>query len=317
MSTITDTINRKELARAYGLGGKSKVITDEELEETLQDLLLSSSSQTAVTQLARYGGREPTSLLGKLSKLRDEIRSIWLEPLEDILGKEALLIRESWVSELALEMFLSLHAITIQDTPLFGTESALPHQGLSSSIPLQSSQTSATTLPSSPPTSSPAPEPDAAFQRLKLLAPSLEPGKLGTSTRAGVLARWPADRGVDPRDYVSSVAEASDRKLDGARQRLQKIEAKRKALADKYKKPPSRRAGPSEARATAGQWTDPVDVPMPMGIMTSQQQAPTSSQSMGQPGLTMSQPVSGAFGGDRKKPKKTAKKKKKKKSGFR
>jgi hypothetical protein len=46
----------------------------------------------------------------------------------------------------------------------------------------------------------------------------------------------------------------------------------------------------------------------------SSQQAPGSSQSEGPPAITMSQPVPGAFGGDRKKVKRE---KKKKKSGFR
>jgi RNA polymerase I-specific transcription initiation factor RRN6 len=116
------------------------------------------------------------------------------------------------------------------------------------------------------------------------------------------------------------VAIAEDRKFDDARQRLQKIETRRKAFSDKYKRasqlpPPSSSSLRQGFGSQAEQHQDSLNVPIRpaapmMGQIMSSQAMPGSSQSQGPPQVTMSQPVSGAFG-ERKKAKK------KKKSGFR
>jgi RNA polymerase I-specific transcription initiation factor RRN6 len=170
---------------------------------------------------------------------------------------------------------------------------------------------------------------DAAFRRLQLLAPSLRSDATGIPKPSNVLSYWPSERGLDTSDYISSVAVASDRQFDEARQRLQRIEARRKAHAEKYRRPAFMRQGfPSDPAADPGQ--DPrsgsgsgssqqlpvlqpqvqvrTAMPAPTQIMSSQQ-PPTSSQTG--PPIAMSQPAPGAFG-DRKKAKKA-----KKKSGFR
>ncbi|KAJ4173152.1 hypothetical protein NW754_012161 [Fusarium falciforme] len=146
---------------------------------------------------------------------------------------------------------------------------------------------------------------------------------MASAKQSSVLSYWPTERGVGTEDYVSSVAVASDKKFDDARQRLQRIETKRKAHAEKYKLPAFMRQGGSSQRATQGssQVRPPADegtslpaLPaQPVQIMSSQQRVPESSQSQGLlgPAFTMSQPVSGVFG-DRKKVKKG-----KRKSGFR
>lgn len=154
------------------------------------------------------------------------------------------------------------------------------------------------------------PDPDAAIQRLRLLAPSVQPGKLGAFKPASVLSYWPAERGVDPSHYMSSVLLASESQHDEAKLRLQKIEAKRRSMAEKYKRPAFMRkellsSQVEDSGGLASLQTGHKQIPM------SSQEVPASSQSQGPMGFTMSQPVSGVFG-ERKKTKKP-----KKKSGFR
>lgn len=124
--------------------------------------------------------------------------------------------------------------------------------------------------------------------------------------QASILSYWPTERGIDTKDYISSIAVASDKQFDESRERLRKREAKRKAQ-EKFKRPAFMRQGfPSEERRKDEQLGTQ---PGPAQILSSQV-VPPSSQIQGQP-VTMSQPVAGAFG-DRKKVKKG-----KKKSGFR
>lgn len=145
------------------------------------------------------------------------------------------------------------------------------------------------------------------MRRLKLLVPSLEPGKLGSAKCPKILSFWPTERGVKTGDYVSSVAISTEEKFQDAKDRLQRKEAKRRALTERYKRPAFMRQG-FPTRDEPG--PDAASIPPSMQIMSSQQAAPESSQTQG-PWVTMSQPVAGAFG-DRKKGKKA-----KRKSGFR
>lgn len=241
---------------------------------------------------------------------------MWLEPLRHKLSEEDLVLRQNWISALASESYRSTHGTAVQEVPIFGAEMSTlkqdSQQSIPSSFPARSSQSNIPSISSSA-RSSPAPSssPDEAFQRLQLLAPGLQPGKIGATKQAGVLSHWPTERGIGTSGYISSVAIASDKKFDDARQRLQRIETRRKALVDKYKRPAFMRQGFSKSQKEDENRLAPIRQPAPTQIMSSQQ-VPNSSQSQGPLGMTMSQPVAGAFGGDRKKPKKP-----KKKSGFR
>ncbi|XP_044723931.1 RNA polymerase i-specific transcription-initiation factor domain-containing protein [Hirsutella rhossiliensis] len=232
------------------------------------------------------------------------------------LSEELEQVWNIWVSEVVRDVFLSSYGAMVQDVPLLGAGS--PKAGdedKSTAYPSQLSSRSPRITPSSQlePSSSaslPSTSADSAMQRLKLLTTSLEPAKLGNAKCPKFFSYWPTERGVDTRDYVSSVAISTEEKFQDAKDRLQRREAKRKALAERYKRPAFMRQG---FPMSDGPGQDAASLPLrppPMQIMSSQQAAPESSQTQG-PWVTMSQPVAGAFG-DRKKGKKG-----KRKSGFR
>lgn len=263
-----------------------------------------TTAEISVIQLRRHSPKEPSEMLISLSDIRHHLSDLWLDPVADKLPKDLQQRRRVWVLELARDLFLSTCGVMVQDVPLLGpvdpdamkdTQRSVPS---STSIP--SSPAASQSIASSPPVSTATSPPDAAFQRLQLLSPSLRPGKLGAIKQASILAYWPTERGVDTKEYISSVAAASDRQFDDARARLRKMEAKRKAQSEKYRRPAFMRQGFQES--SAGEQA-------PAHALSSQL-APPSSQTQGVP-VTMSQPVSGAFG-DRKKVKKG-----KRKSGFR
>jgi RNA polymerase I-specific transcription initiation factor RRN6 len=218
--------------------------------------------------------------------------------------------RRARVEELAKDLFMSTCGVMFQDVPLFGPvhpESAADRQkSMPSSVNILPSTPTKREITSSPPATPSYSAPDAAFQRLRLLCPSLRAGKLGDVKQASILSFWPTERGVDTKDYVSSIVLANDKQFDEARERLRKREAKRKAQ-EKFKRPAFMRQGlPSEERRKGGELGTQ---PGPAQVLSSQL-VPPSSQIQG-PQVTMSQPVAGVFG-DRKKVKKG-----KKKSGFR
>lgn len=241
--------------------------------------------------------------------------------MTDKLSEEALNTRRGWIADIARDVFLSTFAVVVQDTPLFGSIQSdgiqSPEKGIaSSSIPIKSSQSTTPGIPSSPASVSSVATPDEAMQRLRLLSPEVNSGSMGSAKSSSVLSYWPKERGVGTQDYVSSVAIASDRQFDEARQRLQRIEHRRRTQAEKYKLPAFKRPTPATAfRPSLQPERLPVieQQPVPAQAMSSQQQVPDSSQSQGPfgPSVTMSQPVAGMFG-DRKKTKKA-----KRKSGFR
>ena len=270
--------------------------------------------EAVVTNLGTRQAEAHDALVG-FSQLKHELSEIWLEPFRGALSETGFEKRKLWIAALAKDIFLSTHGAVVQNVPLFGqatnsvrgfqsSHAPLSSQMISSSQ-IPSSQPTRSDIPSSPPSSAPTPvaAPDAAIQRLQLLAPSLEPGKLGALHAAPVLSHWPTETGVSTEDYVSSVAIATDKKFEGARERVKRIERKRKHMAEKYKLPP----GLSSQKLATQQPDLPLRSEGPT-IMSSQQPIPQSSQVQG---LTMSQPASGVFG-DRKKVKS-----KKKKSGFR
>ncbi|KAL6920377.1 hypothetical protein FSST1_004403 [Fusarium sambucinum] len=306
------------------------------------DLFLGDDGQTVVTQLGRQTSEEWIRELVSLSHLNQTYVDLWLDPVEGRLSEKEEEMRRGWIADLAKDMFLATAGVMVQDMPLLGTAS---HGGderpqpTSSAIRIRSSQTLDGDIPSSPPSTTSNITSDAAIRRLQLLAPSLQLDKMETAKQSSVLSRWPTERGVTTDDYISSVAIASDRKFEDARSRLQRMENKRKAHAEKYRLPPTMRQGgestpkakkssqirtgglgaPPRSSQMRPQREDPAELPpmpappTPAQFMSSQQGMPSSSQSQGMfgPAIAMSQPVSGIFG-DRKKAKKP-----KRKSGFR
>lgn len=289
-------------------------------QEALDALFGTANGQTVLAQL---GPDLPTDLIASLHETRARFDDVWLQPLRDGMPESYMASREQWISELATAITLETYGVAVQDSPLFSSlvpASAQLSQAMPSSIPfppssqIPSSQVYGSSLPPSSQTQPSGPGPNEAFERLQLLAPGIQPGNIGASKPAQLLSLWPTERGVSIEDYVSSVAIATERKFDPAKQRLQKIEAKRRAMTDKYRLPPSMRRGLSSQAEPHQTQQEALNIPMRpaqpsmAGFMTSQQ-VPSSSQS--QAPVTMSQPMSGAFG-ERKKTKKT-----KKKSGFR
>ncbi|POR38068.1 Uncharacterized protein TPAR_01715 [Tolypocladium paradoxum] len=315
LTTWAEVADQLEDPVAYGF-------PDNGMEEYVEQLFDRSDEKVVATQLRRHSPDElPNSLLG-LSYLQRRFSELWLDSTADKFPEEVQQIRKVWVSEIARDVFLSSYGILVQDVPLLGpssSETGEHGQGDESSIlpsqpSLRSTQlaSSSPTHPASTALSSSAPW-DAAFQRLKLLAPSLEPGKLGANRQSKILSYWPTKRGIDTKDYVSSVAVATDDKFNDARQRLRKIEAKRKAQAERYKRPAFMRQGFPVSDGPSQEGTSLPMRPPPVQAMSSQQAVADSSQTQGPlgPSVTMSQPVPGVFG-DRKKVKKE-----KRKSGFR
>ena len=280
------------------------------------DLLERTGEETVVTYLGRESSFESTGSFVTLSQVNQYFSRLWLEPLEGKLSDRDQKVRRSWVATLAREAFLSSYGVMVQDTRLLGPGSAEDveesQRQHSASVPIKSSQSSTPGISSSPPASATIEVPDEAIQRLQLLAPTLRLDKMKAAKQSSVLKYWPSEPGTSTLDYVSSVAVASDKQFDEARDRLKKIEARRKAQADKYKLPAFRRQGTSQGDTRRVRIEEAPTQPVPMQVMSSQA-IPHSSQSQGVlgPSVAMSQPVAGAFG-DRKRVKKG-----KRKSGFR
>ncbi|CAG2005696.1 unnamed protein product [Fusarium graminearum] len=286
------------------------------------DLFLGDDGQTVVTQLGRQTSEEWIRELVSLSHLNQTYVDLWLDPVEGRLPEEEEEIRRGWIADLAKDMFLATAGVMVQDMPLLGTasqggdERAPPTQ--SSAMQIRSSQTWDGGIPSSPPSTTANITSDSAIRRLQLLAPSLQLDKMETAKQSSVLSRWPTERGVTTDDYISSVAIASDRKFEDARLRLQRLENKRKAHAEKYRLPPAMRPGgestpkakkaqirtgtlgaPPRSSQMRPQREDLAELPpmpaapTPAQFMSSQQGMPSSSQSQGffGPSIAMSQPL--------------------------
>jgi RNA polymerase I-specific transcription initiation factor RRN6 len=311
--------SRLEIARNLREDAETDSMDPSAFEKAIQGLMADVNDQVLLLDLEAKAQKdaERRSLESEITKITQSYTALWLDPIRDKLDEVEVQSRSASVAELARDVYLATRGVVIQDVPLFGELPTVPsrqqsREVRSSSIAIKSSQPSSPNISSSPPVPS-TPEHDAVFQRLELLAPGIKPGKLGTLKEAAVLSYWPKERGIDTQNYVSSVAIASEEKFDGARQRVRQREMKRKALAEKYKLPEFLKQGESSAsksRQRESLSTIPIRTAAPMQIMSSQQ-GPASSQSQGFADVTMSQPVSGAFG-DRKKSKKP-----KKKSGFR
>lgn len=301
---------------------------DDAAQHDLDDLVLKNDEGTVVTRLGRFSTGGPFGGLNMLSDVTRSFSDLWLEDLGGRVGEQEEATRRDWVADFAREAYLSTYGVMVQDVTLFGAGSQEDVIGnsqprRSSSIPIMSSQSSDAGIPSSPGSTTSVDSPDAAVQRLQLLAPSLRLGNMAKAKSSTVLSYWPAHRGSGTEDYVSSVAIASESQFDEAKRRLKKIEDRRKAQAEKYKLPAFMRQGApqsqSSRRRTEAANSDLPSQPVPVRppavqTMSSQQRGPDSSQSQGLSQflpVAMSQPMPGAFG-DRKKVKKP-----KRKSGFR
>lgn len=320
---MTNLNPRQEIANVYEPSDSNEIAG----QVDLFDLFERADDETVVTHLGKDSHHESTTSLVSLAQLTSYFTRLWLEPLEGRLSEEDQEVRRGWIAELAREVFLSNYGVMVQDTRLLGpgsmetaqdsqSQSQGPSQSqrrISNSIPIKSSQSSAPSISSSPPASAAIDAPDPAVQRLQLLAPSLRLDKMKSAKQSSVLSHWPSEPGASTQDYVSSVAVASDKKFDDARERLRRIEARRKAHAEKYRLPAFMRQGMSQNSNSRVRIEEPPPTqPVPMQTVSSQAM-PRSSQSQGVlgPSFAMSQPVSGVFG-DRKKVKKA-----KRKSGFR
>ncbi|KAL7808332.1 RNA polymerase I-specific transcription-initiation factor domain-containing protein [Trichoderma aethiopicum] len=295
---------------------------DETMRDEMERLLDENNEKTIVTPLYQYNRDEMILSLASLQYFQRYFAELWIDPVRNVLSEDMHQIRRIWVTELARDVFLSSYGIMYQDIPLLGPASSeLPEEesqrsraGLqfgSSQIATSSRSSSrdwASSPAQSPAASTTFAGPDEAVQRLRLLAKSIDTDKTDASRRSNVLAYWPKERGVDLNEYVSSVARANEELFRDAKERLQRMEARRKARSEKFRRPAFMRQGlpdinPMNSMAPTR--------PAPMQIMSSQG-GPEATQTQVPVMTTMSQPVSGLFG-DRKK----VKKKQKKKLGFR
>ncbi|KAH6608130.1 hypothetical protein Trco_004443 [Trichoderma cornu-damae] len=319
-SHLFDALRQNEVVEAM-LRHPTYEPAEDPMREEMESLLDENDDKIVVTQLRRHEPDETPMSLISLQYLQRYFSEVWLNPAKDLISvKDMQQTRRIWVTELARDAFLSNYGIMLQDIPLLGPASSevaeeeevqrlrtRPQMAASPSqiaTPSRSSSRDMGSSPApSPATSTASPETDEAAQRLRLLAQSLGTDKLEGSRRSKVLAYWPRERGVDVNDYVSSVARANEELFRDAKERLRRIEAKRKARSEKFRRPAFMRQGLADINPMS-----PMR-PHPMQIMSSQA-APDATQTQA-PAVTMSQPVSGLFG-DRKKAKKG-----KRKSGFR
>ncbi|KAG5923841.1 hypothetical protein E4U42_004811 [Claviceps africana] len=291
------------------------------MEPDVEELLRSTGDNIVVTQLRRRAVDEAPGSILRYPSVLNQFSDFWLKPVATSLPQEMHHARHVWVCEAARDFFLSSYGFAVQDVPLFETgtshDAQDDHADDISEPPSQRTQPGPKIAASSPAglLSSSAGAGDDVFQRLRLLAPTLEPGTLGSLNPPKVLSYWPTKRGVDIGGYVSSIAVAEEARFSHIKARRRRVESKMKAQAEKYKIPPFRRQGfpVSDNLREDDVVADFARRPPPAQIMSSQVAVPDSSQSFGVagPSVTMSQPVSGAFG-DRKKVKKS-----KRKSGFR
>ncbi|KAK2592744.1 hypothetical protein QQS21_009548 [Conoideocrella luteorostrata] len=289
------------------------------MEEEIERFLDNVEEPVVIRQLRRrFIDELPGSFLG-FPYLLETYSKIWLSPVVNLVPPEMQHVQRICVADIARDIFLSSYGVMVQNAPGLGANGSEVMNNSQSDTPTQHSvrlTPSSPGITSSPPVGSMSLQeaPDAAFQHLQPLVPSFKQGTLGSLGQSKILSYWPNQLGINTEHYVSSVAIATEEKFSYAKQRLRKIEAKRKAQAEKYKLPAFRRQ-----RFPAGDNMGEDDSAMeaqrqrPMQVMSSQQGGLDSSQSFGfaGPSVTMSQPVSGAFG-DRKKVKKG-----KRKSGFR
>ncbi|XWX00810.1 hypothetical protein V2A60_008831 [Cordyceps javanica] len=280
------------------------------METEIEKLFDASDENKGVPQIRHFSEKEPADALVGFAYLFRNYCSLWLGSPGSGLTDEVQQQRKVWIAEVARNMLFSCYGVLVQDVPVFGPQRLEAPQRTSREPPSSNMLTSS---PRSSQLSQAASEStdvhDSALARLSLLAPSLSTEPTSSKSHS-LLSYWPAERGHNPEHYVSTVAVASDDRFRDARERLQRKEARRKSHVDKFRRQSMMRQGTGR---------DPEDEvmgssPGPTRVQVlSSQAGPSSSQTQAQslPPLTMSQPVSGAFGARKKKSKP------KRKSGFR
>ncbi|KAM0739692.1 hypothetical protein ACQRIT_004876 [Beauveria bassiana] len=299
-----------QLAEAVGDDAELDNI-DNGMETEMGKLFDTADENKVVPQIRRFNDKEPADALVGFTYLFGEYCNFWLDAPESRITNDVQEARKAWVAEVARNILFSSYGVLIQDVPVFGP------QRLEESQRTSREPASSAVLTSSPRSSQLSPAPsdsnegsDGALSRLRLLAPSLAAAGPVSSKSHNLLSCWPTERGHDPKYYVSTVAIAADDKFRDARERLQKKEAKRRSHVEKFRRQSMMRQSMGHDREEEVMGSSPG--PMRMQYMSSQV-GPSSSQTQApsMPPLTMSQPVSGAFGARKKKSKP------KRKSGFR
>lgn len=286
------------------------------MEAEIEKLFDAADENKVVAQIRRFSEKEPADALVGFISLYNEYCNFWLDIPQSRIADEIQEQRKAWIAEVARNILFSSYGVLVQDVPVFG-----PQSPEASQQPSREPASSAI-LTSSPPSSQPSQVPssfaddsdsDGAIARLRLLAPSLTTTDLAASKPHSLLSYWPAERGHDPESYVSTVAVAADDKFRYAREKLQKKEAKRRSHVDKFRRQSMMRQSMGRDRDREDDFMGSSPGPMRVQPMSSQVGGLSSSQTQApsMPPLTMSQPVSGAFGARKKKTKT------KRKSGFR
>jgi RNA polymerase I-specific transcription initiation factor RRN6 len=299
-----------------------------DIEDRLRALRRKVEDEVTMPELRLRHSKEPAGERATAEAIHDVLSSLCGYRLSKVPDEARQQPPQISLARLVSNCFLSTQGFVIQDIPLFGSVEDQPEQELQqsdrfpTSQAARSSQSPGRIRSSSPASVIPSEKLQSHLRRLQLLAPSLKPGPLATKAPPKVLSYWPAGPSSPDSlgNYVSSVATETDSKFDDMRQRLQRAEARKKAQAEKLKRPILARQGLLHSEDDRGppRVQTQVDAfrssPQPATnlVMSSQSHAPQSQGGFGSL-VTMSQPMPGIFG-DRKKVKKTAKKKK---SGFR
>ncbi|KAM3514576.1 hypothetical protein MY11210_001811 [Beauveria gryllotalpidicola] len=299
-----------QLAEAVGDDAELDNV-DNGMEPEIEKLFDAADENKVVPQIRRFNDKEPADALVGFTYLFSEYCNFWLDAPESRLTNDVQEARKAWVAEVARNILFSSYGVLVQDVPVFGPqrleESQRPSREPASSAMLTSSPRSSQLSPSPSESNDGS---DSALSRLRLLAPSLAAAELVSLKSHNLLSYWPTERGHDPKHYVSTVAVAADDKFRDAREKLQRKEAKRMSHVEKFRRQSMMRQSMGHDRED--EWMGSSPGPMRMQHMSSQV-GPSSSQTQApsMPPLTMSQPVSGAFGTRKKKTKP------KRKSGFR
>lgn len=268
---------------------------------THEDIISNANDQVQFPQLKRFAkGESPRN--SELSEILDYISMLWIAPLQRKVTAPGLNALNVWASMAARDLFLASYGVMVRPV-------LQPGGSASQYIPSSQLMPSSQAGPYSSQRSTQGT--DSALERLRLLAVSVG-DKVPVAKKTSIIHLWPEEPGTSLGEYVSSVTMATDDKFRGARERLLKREARRKSHVEKYGRL-------SVAKQSLPRLENEIQVtpmrPPPLQTMSSQPQAPNSSQTNILPSSSFPVPMSsqalpGAFS-ERKK------KKAKRKSGFR
>ncbi|PHH64024.1 hypothetical protein CDD81_5129 [Ophiocordyceps australis] len=275
--------------------------SDEDMEADLSHLLGLCDNRAVVMRLGRLPQPQCQGVWTELSELKRRYSAMWTDAVDNKLPAQMQLTRKAWVSEIAVDLFLSGHGAMVQDVDLFGVGSvASDHDRHKSMVADSQPRTHSTqTLPLSSQASQPwtgtgtatsssssCESQDAALKCLELLVASIDAKKVTAAKPSKCLSLWPTKGETEkPDDYKSSIALKEDEVEQVWREKRRQHEARRAKRQRLHGRPEMMTAKGEEqvsscVRIAASQMGE-VQVP--------------SSQVEG-PVVTMSQPVSGVFG---------------------